>query len=332
MCKEDENLYKLQIERKGQVGYSTCLPASVKTFHSSKRRKIMEAVSTLYTYHLRAIVPKLAWTHPTTVRVRPRLQVFGSAFIQSATMKTAFNGFQSTGIWPTDSSIFTPSTDIGLGRPASEEVVPEAEQLELPSYSPPVEKDMPLRLDEEAGEDLTNSNDDTPAKKIRFDEDSATPGCSWMSTDIMSSSLHVSPKILMPIPKVKKSVKRTNRKREKTAVLTDPPYKKELETAIQEKAKMNLAKEERARTKLEKSKNKKNKTEKNKGKYLKTNGKKKDPKRECKINESDSEDFSDCECLYCGKFYSKSIDGWVACSVCNKWAHNFCAGIDSEDD
>ena len=39
LCKQDENLYKLQIQSKGQVGYSTGRPASVKTIHPSKRRK-----------------------------------------------------------------------------------------------------------------------------------------------------------------------------------------------------------------------------------------------------------------------------------------------------
>jgi hypothetical protein len=43
MCKEDENLYKLQIESKGQVGYSTGKPASAKTIHPSKRKKAIEA-------------------------------------------------------------------------------------------------------------------------------------------------------------------------------------------------------------------------------------------------------------------------------------------------
>lgn len=48
MCKEDKNLYKLQIESKSQVGYSTGKPASAKTIHPSKRKKGMEAtVSTL---------------------------------------------------------------------------------------------------------------------------------------------------------------------------------------------------------------------------------------------------------------------------------------------
>lgn len=41
-CKEDENLYRLQIESKGQVGYSTGKPASAKTIHPSKRRRTSE--------------------------------------------------------------------------------------------------------------------------------------------------------------------------------------------------------------------------------------------------------------------------------------------------
>ena len=48
LCKEDENLYKLQIESKGHVGYSTGRPASANTIHPSKRKRAMEAtVSTL---------------------------------------------------------------------------------------------------------------------------------------------------------------------------------------------------------------------------------------------------------------------------------------------
>ena len=48
LCKEDENLYKLQIESKGYVGYSTGKPASTNNIHPSKRKRAMEAtVSTL---------------------------------------------------------------------------------------------------------------------------------------------------------------------------------------------------------------------------------------------------------------------------------------------
>ncbi len=45
LCKEDENLYKLQIESKGQIGYSTGQLASAKTIHPSKRRKTMKATA-----------------------------------------------------------------------------------------------------------------------------------------------------------------------------------------------------------------------------------------------------------------------------------------------
>jgi hypothetical protein len=71
MCKEDENLYKLQIESKGQVGYSTGKPASAKTIHPSKRKKAIEATVSDCP-HLPAqrhlIVPKVARTHPTTAK------------------------------------------------------------------------------------------------------------------------------------------------------------------------------------------------------------------------------------------------------------------------
>ena len=42
LCKENKNLYKRQIQSKGQVGYSTGKRASAQTIHLSKRRKILE--------------------------------------------------------------------------------------------------------------------------------------------------------------------------------------------------------------------------------------------------------------------------------------------------
>lgn len=51
------------------------------------------------------------------------------------------------------------------------------------------------------------------------------------------------------------------------------------------------------------------------------------------ISDSDSSpDEEDVACLYCQYFYSKSSEGWVACSLCHQWAHNSCAGVDSDDD
>uniref|UniRef100_A0A6P7G065 PHD finger protein ALFIN-LIKE 4-like n=1 Tax=Diabrotica virgifera virgifera TaxID=50390 RepID=A0A6P7G065_DIAVI len=125
----------------------------------------------------------------------------------------------------------------------------------------------------------------------------------------------VSPEIIMPIPKVQEIKKRTTRKRGKTAVLTDSPYKRELEATMKEKEEKTIAKENRARQRL-----------------FENEAKVMSQKKNGKTTESDSDECSDCECLYCGDFYSKSLEGWVACSLCRKWAHNSCAGVDSEDD
>lgn len=50
LCSEDNRLYHLQIESKGQVGYTTGKAASSKTIHPSKRRKMaLEPTSTTVT-------------------------------------------------------------------------------------------------------------------------------------------------------------------------------------------------------------------------------------------------------------------------------------------
>ncbi|KAK4880941.1 hypothetical protein RN001_004260 [Aquatica leii] len=48
-------------------------------------------------------------------------------------------------------------------------------------------------------------------------------------------------------------------------------------------------------------------------------------------SEESSED-EDAICLYCLDLYSKSTEGWCSCSICEKWAHLSCAGLDSDDD
>lgn len=49
-------------------------------------------------------------------------------------------------------------------------------------------------------------------------------------------------------------------------------------------------------------------------------------------SENDDEENDDDICFYCDELYSKSIDGWIKCTVCMRWAHNLCAGIEEEKD
>lgn len=50
-----------------------------------------------------------------------------------------------------------------------------------------------------------------------------------------------------------------------------------------------------------------------------------------KLSTCDSED-DDAQCLYCLEFFFKSVEERAACSQYQKWAHNSCYGIDSDDD
>ena len=46
LCSDDKKLYYLQIESKGQIGYTTGKAVNSKTIHPSKRRKILQITST----------------------------------------------------------------------------------------------------------------------------------------------------------------------------------------------------------------------------------------------------------------------------------------------
>ncbi|KAH1009007.1 hypothetical protein HUJ04_001435 [Dendroctonus ponderosae] len=74
-------------------------------------------------------------------------------------------------------------------------------------------------------------------------QDDPLPQCSCMhdssnapiKTPGSSSFQLLSPEVIMPIPKVKTAVKRVQRKRGKTAILTSPPYQNELTEAMENK-------------------------------------------------------------------------------------------------
>lgn len=283
--------------------------------------------------------------------------IFGAAYIQCANMRTAISAFKATGIWPTDPSIFKEEdflpadvTDIPVEIPPSQEAVLSPgeeliqggeeliqggeELIQEPSPNIPVKKCQSASSND-VDEVFCTDKEQTPAKKPRLNDGLSVPGCShWVDGNQASqlgetSKFVVSPEVVMPIPKVKATTKRSNRKKGKTAILTESPYKRELMEAINEREEKNRIKQEKARMRLFKKENK-SKSKETKGKNLKKLEKKKEQKN--KDNDDSDDDDADCACLYCGEFYSKSVEGWVSCCRCKKWAHNSCAGIDSEDD
>jgi hypothetical protein len=249
-------------------------------------------------------------------------EILSKAFVRAATMTTAINGFQSTGIWPFNPNIFPDSAFSASATTDRPEIItdPEIEPQNLPFQNVPANND-------------------------------AQPGCShWgpavhevQENDIIHNvpsnsqgNFTISPEQILPLPHVgRANVKQTNHKKGKTVVITSSPYKHELMDSIGKKLNKDSKKDKNqpAAKKSLFSKSKENaKKTKNVGHQ---NQKRKIIKQKEKEEDGDSnteDEEEDANCLYCGYLYSQSDEGWVACIKCHKWAHCSCAGEEDDDD
>lgn len=144
----------------------------------------------------------------------------------------------------------------------------------------------------------------------------------------------VTPKQVIPLPHGERNINPTDRRRGKTAILTSTPYKNELEESINSRAnkkpKLNLDRG------IETTKGKKKLT-KGKKKVSKRMIKKKvqvrKPTRNKESSSEEEDETDDAVCFYCNDLYSnsKSGEGWITCQQCRKWAHEECAGVESDE-
>lgn len=242
--------------------------------------------------------------------------LFSAAYVRAATMQTAINGFRKTGVWPVDSSVFSdadflPSvpTEIEEGGNSSRDELHQT--TSTPTSSATATSDA----------ELIHSGEKTPEKKTEPIVD-PQPGTSKMNDSAFPRS---GPRTFIPVPKIDQKTKRSSRKKGKTAILTSTPYKEELEQSLQEKKKEKTPKQKAIKRKID-SEDKKHKES------TKSIKKKKGKKEWDDSSGSEEQEDGDAECLYCEELYSKSCEGWIACSTCLRWAHNSCAGMDDEED
>lgn len=267
----------------------------------------MKPLSTYYSEE----VKKWLRLHPGRVITQEDIPgLFAEAYYKAATMKIAMNGFKSTGIWPTSRDVFSECdfiassvTDIPL-----DNSVTNADELPGPSY-----RNMP--------EDTTN------ADQSEIMDATVNLHCETNDNDSNHNSnkyFAVTPENILASPKCTVT-KRISKNRGKTAVITESPYKRELETKIKEKVLPKSSKKtEVVKRKVDFGRNFKQTTIKKKTKKLKISA--------TEDSNSDSSITSDANCLYCDELYSSSTEGWIQCVECGKWAHEGCAGIDPDDD
>ncbi|KAJ8943765.1 hypothetical protein NQ318_011977 [Aromia moschata] len=172
--------------------------------------------------------------------------LFGQAFVNAVNMKTALKGFEKTGIWPTNEGIFSDSDFL----PAETTNIPIAEAQYEPDCASAIVEPTPVDDPIENSDSLNNPS--TPPPKVTMENSNKTqnlPQFSWMLDNPnapikkpnISSFPALPPEIIMPIPKLKTAVKRVQRKRGKTAILTESPYKTELTEAIERTNKVKEA-------------------------------------------------------------------------------------------
>ncbi|XP_072388730.1 uncharacterized protein [Diabrotica undecimpunctata] len=251
--------------------------------------------------------------------------LFGTAFIQAAAMSTAINGFRKTGIWPCDMNVFKDEDFLPSATTNIELFLNDTREMQVQSttafkdsaQSPPGQQHL-------TSIHLTSSQPSMIVQNIFSPSTSAQSFIySTSQPDLNCSSFKgASPQIILPIPKVSQTSKRTTRKRGKTVILTSSPYKDELRNAENQRqgkadqtVKRNLLKNKKGTVKP--------------AKQQKTSTIQKKMPIPTPASSDSEEEAAEDECLYCHDF---SEEGWIRCRSCSKWAHNSCAGVDEDDD
>jgi len=164
---------------------------------------------------------------------------------------------------------------------------------------------------------------------------------------------HTPPHIVRPHPKAPPRKLETNkRKRGETQIFTDTPVKNRL-LALQNQRKVagkigmpkfgkgvsaqKDVKIGKAR-KGDKTMTRKTETKVPTMKKLKLSVEKVPARKKLKLSKFESNSRKpgvankNDECFYCNEPSAESIDGWIRCDVCLRWAHDACAGVEDDDD
>ncbi|KAK4883153.1 hypothetical protein RN001_006472 [Aquatica leii] len=137
----------------------------------------------------------------------------------------------------------------------------------------------------------------------------------------------ISPAQLKLLPKIVGERSHVKRKIAHTAILTRTPYK----TYLEEETSKETG-EENKKPQKEKVNKKAVLKKKQKGNGV-GRGMSKKRKKALNASESESSGEEGVKCLFCTNTFSKDDqgEGWIRCCVCEKWGHEACAGIDSDD-
>lgn len=293
------------------------------------------------------------------LRMQPRAithydiaELFGLAYIRAQRAELAISGFRATGIYPVNRHVFEdhdfidedlpavegPANDLARDITTPVDKIPDNPIPEQRAVVPEPDNCL-LETRAVATPEPQSVNETLPQSVDGHHETNAQPGVSTptMNDSIVSPSTssrsYFSPKVLQPIPRLRKTVSNRGRKTTKPTILTSSPYKQDLETSIQRKIKKNTPK--KLPKKTQKKKTKKTTQKKRKITTERKSSSESSDKSDYSVNDStdespDRSQNQNGKCLYCNGLFSEDVHGenWIQCASCRQWAHEECAGIE----
>lgn len=293
------------------------------------------------------------------LRMQPRAithfditELFGLAYTRAQRAELAISGFRATGIYPVNKHVFEDHDFIDEDLP----VVEGPSNVPACDITTPIDKILDNPIPEQravvpepdnclpetravATPEPQSVNKPLPQSVDGHHEANAQPGVSTetMNDSIVSPSTssrsYFSPKVLQPIPRLRKTVSNRGRKTTKSTILTSSPYKQDLETSIQKNTKKNTPKKPLKKT--HKKTPKKTAQKKRKITTERKSSSESSDKSDYSVNDStdespDRSQNQNGKCLYCNGLFSEDFHGekWVQCASCREWAHEECAGIE----
>lgn len=147
-------------------------------------------------------------------------QIFAKAYTKAATLSNAENGFRTAGIYPFDSNKFT--DDLFAPSELTERDVCQ----QAPTNRQPQNDFFKSQPDENGNNDLSTENIQPGCS---FWERERTPPSNVQTPSLQDSISVISPKDIIPIPKViPKQIAKGPRRKGKSAIITSSPYLEEL--------------------------------------------------------------------------------------------------------
>ena len=255
-----------------------------------------------------------SWLRNNPGRVVTQLQIskiLGAAYAEAATVKTATSSFMKTGIFPTNPNIFndvdfmpSETTDRQMLNDEAKQVSALQASMKISNESSSSTPQMDQRREELPSPQKNESLLTFPSCSTSTPKKSGA-----CSESLVVQAFQISPKDVQPIPYVTGSSRRSDKRRGKTAVLTESPYKNSLQSGQKQskRAKCNRS-----------LKNTLESCNKHKAKRAKYD--------QAQADDEGSSD--DTRCQYCKEKYSetKRNDDWICCVKCKKWAHEICTG------